>query len=102
MTMSPLASKVFQGVAADERRRLRCALPLAFAAEHRYVSQSRIPHPVKFDDATWNRWSEWIDVIREDMSRIRNDAAIFSTFRRVVLESTGTLELSGCSPSPRE
>ena len=29
-----------QGVAADEGRRSRFALPLAFAAEHRYVGQT--------------------------------------------------------------
>jgi len=33
-----------QGVATDEARRLRCALPLAFAAEHQYVDMER---PIK-------------------------------------------------------
>jgi hypothetical protein len=63
------------------------SLPLAPAAERRYVSQSRIPPEVKFDDAAWTRWRGWIDTIRIDMSRTRNDAAIFSDFRRLVIEN---------------
>ena len=42
---------------------------------------------MKFDETAWTRWSGWIDTIRGDMSRIRNDAAIFSTFRRLVVEN---------------
>jgi len=37
-----------QGVAADEGRRSRYALPLAFAAEHRYVGQTPLSAPTTF------------------------------------------------------
>lgn len=42
---------------------------------------------MKLDDTAWNRWTGWIDTIRKDMSRVRNDAAIFSTFRQIVLDN---------------
>jgi hypothetical protein len=42
---------------------------------------------VKLDEAAWMRWSGWIDTIRKDMSRIRNDAAIFSGFQRLVVDN---------------
>jgi hypothetical protein len=42
---------------------------------------------VKFDEAAWSRWGERMKMIRDDVSRTRNDAAIFSTFRRVVGEN---------------
>lgn len=42
---------------------------------------------MKLDEAAWTRWTGWIDAIRNDMSRIRNDAAIFSTFQQLVVDN---------------
>jgi len=39
---------------------------------------------MKFSNADWDRWVEWLDLIRKDLSRIRNDASIFATYREVI------------------
>jgi hypothetical protein len=38
---------------------------------------------MKFDDATWKRWTVWIGSIKDDLSQTINDRALFRTFGTV-------------------
>jgi hypothetical protein len=39
---------------------------------------------MKFTDADWERWVDWMLKIRADLGRVRNDASIFATYREIV------------------